>query len=595
MTTDSNASAATAPAPSGPAAPVNMTVEAALQLAQQHRAAGRHASAVTVCQDILRAVPEQPMALFMLGVIALNFHRGGVAEQQFRAVLARNPNDANAWAGLSSALHMRGRTGEAEEAARKAVQLDPGNAQAHAALGRLLLGRARHAEATAAFASASELEPRDPSLMSGMLYSMVQDEAVDAQALAQAHRRFGERYGSNPGDRVREHANVRDPDKRLRVGFVSGDLRRHAVAYFIEPVWREFDRSRVELYAYANQIVEDATSQRLKPLVDHWCRVDGLGDAALAERIRADAIDILIDLSGHTEGNRLLALARKPAPVQASWIGYPETTGLAAIDYHLCNVHAAPPGGMDEWYVEKLVRLQASGAFEPDPRSPEVNPLPASQRGFVTFGSMNRLSKFGASVVPTWSRVLLGVPGSRMLIGNVADPRSQQDLTERFAAHGIEAERLRFSPPLPMEGYLGLHHEIDILLDTFPYTSGTTAKHALWMGVPVVTLAGPRRSERGGTANVTRIGLGDWSVESVADYVGRAIRAAEDLPALAALRAGLRGRITGSPLRRPANVARSLEFALRAMWRRWCAGLPPEAMTVTLEQALQDVAAKALP
>ena len=588
MNSDPTATEPTAAA-SNPPASTTISLDAAFQLAQSQRAAGRHRQAEGIYRNILQAVPNHPLALFLLGVMALHFNRCDVAEQRFRAVLQQRPDNANALAGLATALHELGQSAEAEQAARKAIQLGSSNAQAHSALGRILLGRSRHAQASACFARAVALEPRDPSLMTGLLYSMAQDDAVDPDRLALMHRRFGKQFGANLPDRVREHANPRDPTKRLRVGFVSGDLRQHAVAYFVEPVWREFDRTRIELFAYANHHVQDATSRRLQALADHWRVVFTLDDAQLVQQIQADGIDILIDLSGHTVGNRLLAFARKPAPVQAGWIGYPETTGLMAMDYHLCNVHSAPPGAIDSRYVEKLVRLHASGAFQADPQSPEVNPLPALQRGHVTFGSLNRMSKLGASVVPTWSRVLHAVPGSRLLLGNVADSEAERELLRRFDALGIASDRLSLMPRRPLDAYLHLYREIDILLDTFPYTGGTTTQHALWMGVPVVTLAGMRRSERVSTGNLARVGLEDWSVTSLDAYVERAVRAANDLAGLAALRAGMRERITGSPLRQASNVARSLEFAFRVMWQRWCAGQPPEAFTVTLEQALQAV------
>jgi protein O-GlcNAc transferase len=572
-----------------------MTLEAAMQLAQSLRTSGRLAEAERVCHGILRAAPHHPFALFQLGVLALHASRADVAEARFRAVLRQHPDNANALAGLASALHESGRSVEAENAARRAITLAGANAQAHSALGRIMLSRGRHAQAVASFARAVELEPRDPTLLTGLLYAMVQDESVDPQHLADMHRQFGKRFGAGLADRSRQHANGRDPDKRLRIGFVSGDLRQHAVAYFIEPVWRELDRTRVEVFAYSNSHIEDATSQRLKGLADHWRAVAALDDEQLVEAIQADGIDILIDLSGHTVGNRLLAFARKPAPVQAGWIGYPESTGLAAMDYHLCNVHCTPPGQCDGFYVEKLVRLHAAGPYEPDPRSPAVNALPALERGYVTFGSLNRLSKLGASVLPAWSRVLHAVPGSRLLLGNIADQGVEDELRAQFAALGIAAERLRFVPRQPMEAYLRLHHEIDVLLDTFPYTGGTTIKHALWMGVPTITLAGQRRSERGGLANMARIGLEDWAVASVDAYVERAVRAANDLPGLAALRAGLRERIATSPLSQVRNISRSLEFAFRVMWRRWCAGLPAEAFTVPLDQALAVAAAGAAP
>jgi predicted O-linked N-acetylglucosamine transferase (SPINDLY family) len=454
-------------------------------------------------------------------------------------------------------------------------------------MGRIHLARSQPGRATAAFARAVELEPKNPQYMTALLTSMGQDEACDAQQLARVHRQFGKRFGAGLRADAPPHANVRDAHRRLRVGFVSGDLRDHAVAYFIEPLWREIDRRQVELFAYSSALREDATSQRLKALVDTWRPVAGIDDAQLAQQVRDDVVDILIDLSGHTDHNRLLAFARKPAPLQCSWIGYPETTGLLAMDYYLADPYSTPPGAIDALYVEKIVRLPTGAAFEHDPLSPPVNPLPALQRGHLTFGSFNRLSKLGESALVTWSGILSALPGSRLLLANITDATQEAALRERFAARGVSGDRLSFAPRMALAGYLALHHEVDVLLDTFPYTGGTTTQHALWMGVPTITLAGLRRSERIGTAILTRVGLADWCVGSTQEYVARAVAAAQDIEGLAALRAGLRERVATSPLRQSGVVAHGLELALRIMWTRWCEGLPPEAFEVTLEQVLR--------
>lgn len=568
-------------------APTTLTLDAAFAMAMTHQAAGRLPSAQQIYNGILQVAPDHPRALYWLGAIALRQDHHAVAEQHLRAVLRQLPNNIDALTGLCVALFELGQLAEAERVARRAVQIDAAYAPAYRCLGRILLHQSRHAEAVASYGRAVALAPKDASLMTELLYCMVQDEATDSQHLARMHRDFGKKFGANLRDPQRGHSNPRDPDRRLRVGFISGDLRQHAVAYFIEPVWRELDRGKIELFAYANLLLEDATSQRLKQLVDHWRPVISLDDAQLAEQVRRDGIDILIDLSGHTALNRLLVFARKPAPLQASWIGYPETTGLTAMDYHLANTHSAPVGVVDALFVEKLVRLDACGAFEADAAAGDVNALPALQRGYFTFGSFNRMSKLGATVVDTWGRVLLQVPTARLLVADVGDPDVERNLRQRFAALGVAAERLSLVPRQPLAAYFRLHHEVDVLLDSFPYTGGTTTQNALWMGVPVVTLAGMRRTERISTGVLSRVGLEDWSVTSIDAYVARAVAAANDIANLAELRAGLRGRIASSPLRQTSTAARSLEVAFRTMWKRWCAGLPAEAFRVTLEQALQ--------
>jgi protein O-GlcNAc transferase len=570
-----------------PPATATLSLEAAMELAHSHHAAGRLEQAERVYRNILQAYPNHPFALLHLGIMALQVGRYDYAAARFKSMLSKVPGNVAALVGLSNALSHMGDLSGAEGFARQALQVDASNAAAHSSLGRILLDRAMHAQATASHARAYELEPDNPLHLTGLLHCMALDEAVDAQELARLHREFGKRFGAGMHANAMPHTNARDPGKRLRIGFVSGDLRHHAVAFFIEPVWREFDRTQVELFAYSNSRSEDSMSGRLKGLVEHWRAVIALNDEQLAQQVRDDGIDILIDLSGHTVGNRLLAFARKPAPLQASWIGYPETTGLAAMDYYLADPHSAPPGPIDELYVEKIVRLPASVAFQPEATAPDVNPLPALQRGYVTFGSFNRLSKLGASVLSTWSAILRALPDSRLLLVSVTDAAQADELRQRFAAQGVSADRLSFAPRMALAKYLAMHHEIDVLLDTFPYTGGTTTQHALWMGVPVITLAGLRRSERISTANLTRVGLQDWSVDSTEAYVARAVAAANDLQGLAALRAGLRERTAASPLRQASTVARSLEVAFRSMWQRWCEGLPPEPLEVSLAQAMQ--------
>jgi predicted O-linked N-acetylglucosamine transferase (SPINDLY family) len=569
------------------ASTTTLSLEAAMELAHSHHVAGRLQAAERIYNGILQAAPGHPFALHHLGLMALQLERYDVAAQRFGEHLRQRPDNVPSSVGMGNALVHLGDLDGAERFARQALRIDPSHADAHSCMGRIHLARLQHARATASFARAVELEPRNPRYMTALLTCMGQDEACDAQQLARMHRQFGKRFGAGLRAEAPPHANVRDAHRRLRVGFVSGDLRDHAVAYFIEPLWREIDRRQVELFAYSSAPREDATSQRLRVLVDTWRSVAGIDDAQLAQQVRDDIVDILIDLSGHTDHNRLLAFARKPAPLQCSWIGYPETTGLLAMDYYLADPYSTPPGAIDDLYVEKIVRLPTGAAFEHDPLSPPVNPLPALQRGHLTFGSFNRLSKLGDSVVAAWSAILGALPSSRLLLANVTDATQEGTLRQRFAAHGIEGDRLRFAPRMALADYLALHHEVDVLLDTFPYTGGTTTQHALWMGVPTITLAGLRRSERIGTAILTRVGLADWCVGSTQEYVARAVAAAQDIEGLAALRAGLRERVATSPLRQSGVVAHGLELALRIMWTRWCEGLPPEAFEVTLEQALQ--------
>lgn len=591
------------------------TLDQAVDVAERHHQAGRLAQADCIYRQVLAADPHNARALHDLGVLAMQAGQPAVALGLFESALRTAPDAGVTLNAAGNALRQLGRTAEArglleraaavepdsavvlnslgnllrelgdltaaERLCRRAIELAPDYAEAHNNLGNALQDAGRTTSAAAAYRRALKLRA-SPAFYSNLLYCLSHDETVDARTSFEAHRGFGERFGSALQSEQVPHANERDAGKRLRVGFVSGDLRRHAVSHFIEPVWRHLDRDRVQVFAYANLAGEDEVTLRLKSLADHWCVVAALQDRQFAQRVRADGIDILIDLSGHTARNRLMTFALKPAPVQASWIGYPETTGLAAIDYYLADPHSAPPGAIDSLYVEKLVRMPASVAFQPPDGGPQVNALPALARGHFTFGSFNRLSKLGSRTLGLWGRVLQAVPDSRMVLGNVSDAALRQSLCERFAAHGVEPGRLQFHPRCPLDDYLGLHHEVDLVLDTLPYTGGTTTQHSLWMGVPVLTLAGVRRAERISTANLARVGLAEWSVDSEDAFVERAVRATHELDTLADTRSGLRQRIRSSPLRRPEVVTRCFEAALRTMWRRWCDRLPAQAFSVGL-------------
>lgn len=316
----------------------------------------------------------------------------------------------------------------------------------------------------------------------------------------------------------------------------------------------------------------DEVSQRLQQLTDQWIPVHHLDDITLAQRIHADQIDILFDLSGHTAGNRLLAFIHKPAPIQISWIGYPNTTGLTCIDYRLVDEFVAPPGLLDAQFTEKLAYLPSGGTFAPQANAPDVNRLPALENGYITFGSFNRSNKLGRSVIAHWSQVLTAIPEARMLLGGINDLQRRQTLMDAFASHGIQRERLDFQPQLALHDYLASHHKVDILLDTMPFTSGTTINHGLWMGVPTLTLAGRTMPQRLSAAHLARTGLQDWicDTRTAASYIDTANFWATHLEQLATLRAKLRKQIETSPLRQPDIVTAGLQQTLKQMWRQWC-------------------------
>lgn len=519
-----------------------------------------------------------------LGNALLKLKQKEQAAACYRRALVLMPDSADAHYNLAVVLMQQDCHQEAVAHFRHALALRPAYAHAHNMLGAALMQLGLHADAVANFRRALALLPDWLEPRAHLLFCLTHDQDTPPEVTYAEHAAFGARFEAAARPNAPCHGNSRDPLRRIRLGFVSGDLYDHVVAFFIDPVWASLDRSQVELLVYYNHGEQDSTTRRLQSLVDHWRQVETLSDDALAAQISDDRIDVLIDLSGHTARNRLLAFARKPAPVQATWIGYPNTTGLRAMDYMLCDRFNAPHGLYEHFYTEQFARLPSSGTFTPPAATPAVNALPALRTGQITFGSFNRASKLGEDVIAVWSEVLRSVSGARMLLGSVGDPELERRLTAAFSRHGVAAERLLFRPKVGMNDYLLLHHEVDIILDTWPYTGGTTTNLALWMGVPVVTLSGPSRAHCQSAAVLGRMGMQDWVAGDRAEFVQLATRWANTTEALAQLRAGLRARWDAAPLRQPETVARGLELAVRAMWRRWCAGEPAAHFEIAPEQ-----------
>ncbi len=530
-------------------------------------------------EQAVRLNPDQATAHSNLGVAYYDKNDYGRAAACQKTALELDPSLIQAWNNLGSIWN---RLKDAEGAIacyRKVLEIVPDSAETMNNLGLTLLEQGSHSEAKASYRQALKINPNYAEAHSNLLFVLVHDAATSAAELSAAYQAFEQQFGEPHRAAWRPHANDRNLHRRLRVGFVSGDLRNHAVARFIEPVWHALDRQNLAVIAYSTHAETDDCARQLKMLTDEWIDAAPLSNSTLAERIRADGIDILIDLSGHTAHNRLQVFARKPAPIQATWIGYPGTTGLRAMDYRISDPYRMPPG-MEAQFVEKVVRLPSSGTFAQLTDAPTVNELPALTRGHVTFGSFQRPDKLSNATLALWSKVLKAMPEPRMLIGAASDPNLQSRLAGYFASHGIASSRLDFYPQVSMNDYMALHHKVDILLDTYPYPGGTTTNHGLLMGVPTLTMVGESVVTWQGAATLMRLGMGDWVAHDEAAFVGLAQQWAANLPALATLRSGLRQRFLTTPLNHPETVARGLEAALRIMWQRWCEGLPAESFQV---------------
>jgi predicted O-linked N-acetylglucosamine transferase (SPINDLY family) len=405
-----------------------------------------------------------------------------------------------------------------------------------------------------------------------MVLSLNYLPAISPELVHAAHLGYGERFEGPLRGSWPVHANGCNPERRLKIGYVSADLRQHSVAFFMEPVLAHHDKTQVEVFCYYNDVRQDAVTERLKGHVDHWRPCKHLDDAALAAQVQADGIDVLVDLSGHTARNRLPVFGRKPAPVQVTYLGYPATTGLKAMDWRLVTA-ATDPEGTERWHSERLYRLPRSlWCYRPAADSPAVEAvLPAVRKGYVTFGSLNNLAKLSEATIRSWSLILKGVEGAKLALSNLPEGRAREYLRERFAAEGIGPERLELHGKLPQGAYYALLNEIDIALDPYPYNGTTTTCQSLWMGIAVVSLIGETSVSRAGYALLKAINLEALAGRDEEEYRQIAIDLASDLSRLSALRSSLRARMEGSVLRDEAGFTRDLEGAYRAMWRAWCA------------------------
>jgi len=425
-------------------------------------------------------------------------------------------------------------------------------------------------EALSCYRRAMELDPKCVEAHSSWLYSLTMSCSINADQLFVEHRKWGELHALLPAH-VPPHANSRDPGRPLRIGYVSPDFRKHPVAMFIDPVLRHHDRASYETILYAEVPSPDEVSARLHESVAGWRSTCGLSHAALAQQIRDDGIDILVELAGHTHRTRLLTLAIKPAPVQVTYLGYPNTSGVPAIDYRITDAVADPPGEPRR-YTEELIRLPHSFCcFTPPLPAPEVSPLPALATGRVTFGSLHNLAKVNVQVLDLWSQVLRALPNSRLLIIRDTLHGSMADFIRgEFARRGLSSDRVELRHELPGGQHLPVYDEIDVALDVFPWSGHTTSCESLWMGVPMLTLYGDRHAGRLVSSVMSAVGLPGWIARTPHQFVEIAASQTRDLAHLAKLRRGLREQMVESPLCDGAAFARDLESLYREIWCKWC-------------------------
>jgi predicted O-linked N-acetylglucosamine transferase (SPINDLY family) len=516
------------------------------------------------------------------GIADIHFNLGNVlqdvgklhdAARAFRRTIEINPRHADAHCNLGNALYGIGMLNDALACYRRALELDPNHVLTLSNMGCALSALGYGDDAVARFREALRLDPDFGNARSNLLFNLNYGPGQGGVTMLEEARRYGDLV-ARKAHPFTDWRNVPDSSRRLRVGFVSGDLRNHAVGNFVKGALAALASragDQLEIIGYPTHFLSDAVTEGIRASCSGWHSAVRLSDQDFAQRIRDDRIDVLIDLSGHTEHNRLPMFAWKPAPVQATWLGYLATTGVAAIDYVIADSWTLPESEAAN-FTEKIWRLPKSYLCftPPDDRSP-IAPLPALTHRRITFGSFNNLAKMNDDVVALWARVLRALPESQLFLKakQFADARVQQTVRDRFGAHGIEPARLVLAQQVPLAEYLAPYSKVDISLDPFPYQGITTSVESLWMGVPVLTLAGKSFLSRQGVGLLMNAGLPDWIASDEEDYVARAIAHASDLPRLASVRDGLRERMRSSPIFDTAQFADHFATAMHGMWQQW--------------------------
>lgn len=507
-----------------------------------------------------------------LGHLLVETNRFLEAEYYYRRAVSLQPDSAIANDRLSQVIRRQGRNLEARDWAMRATELDPNNPSAWTSLALTYLHVGDLKGAEDAYKSAIACSPIYKAAWQGLLL-LSNYRAGEQSEVFQLHRRFADTLLSSVSGTA--YPNPPEPGRRLRVGFVSGDLRRHSVSYFVEGVLNCLDRKQFQLWAYFNFPAPDQRTEELQSLFYGWRNIFGFSDEEVVSHIRDDRIDILIDLSGHTSHNRLAVFAAKPAPVQVTWVGYPNTTGLPQIDYRLTDGIVDPIGAADDCYAEKLWRLPASFlCYTPPAAAPAVTSAPCISRGYITFGSFNSRIKIGDACLKLWAKVLVALPDARLILKSVFgfdEEVAREELREQFVRLGIASERLSILPAKgAVDEHLALYGEVDIALDTFPYHGTTTTCEALWMGVPVVTRVGDRHASRVGASIMSNSGLHDLIAHSDDEFVDIACQLASDFETLATIRSALRGVVLSSRLLDKHAMARDVSVALHGMWDAYC-------------------------
>lgn len=490
------------------------------------------------------------------------------AAETFRRSLSVNAKQPETHSNLGSVYLAQGELSKSEQCFREALSLNP-NLNIFDNLGSVLVSQGRYQESIAAYRAGLSRYPKNFRVFSNLLLTLNYTNDVSQEDMSEEHRKFGYVF-EDPLNYITHDNNPRDV-KELRIGYYSPDFREHSVAYFIEPIIEHHNKAKFKTYAYYPSKFEDAVTKRLKLVFNEWRDVYGMSADEIAHTIKSDGIDIMVDLAGHTSNNCLLAFAKKPAPVQVTYLGYPNTTGLKAIQYRITD-NIVDPAGQGRYYTEELCRLPGCFlTYKPDANSPEVSEPPASNNGYVTFGSFNNLSKINDRVIESWCKILKASHGSRLLIKNpsLTDLQTRQVYLDKFIQSGIDGDRISLLGHVPTRSeHLALYANIDVALDTFPYNGTTTTCEALWMGVPVITLKGVNHASRVTTSLLEAIKRPEWTADTVDEYVFLAADMAADIEKLKTYRSNQRQRMSQSSLCDSVSFVSGLESAYEMLWEK---------------------------
>ena len=545
--------------------------EAIYNLANVYLAMGQLEAAVEHFRQAIFIKPDYADAYNNLGNALNELGQAELAIENHKRAIALNPEHVGAFNNLGIILRNQGRMQAAEDMIMRALQIQPDFADAYNTLGNIRSWQGNASDAVKMFQKTLELSPDQVKAHSNFLMTMHYLPDYSAEDLLAAAREWNARHAQDVPV-LTPPANLPDPNRRLRIGYVSGDFCSHPVGFFIEAVLSHHDKQLFEIFCYYNDNIQDDLNSRLRKCADKWRNIERLSDQAVAERIRQDGIDILIDLSGHTFGHRLLAFARRPSPIQATWMGYFATTGLAAMDYIIADRYVIP-SEEERYYTENVERLPDGYLCFTTPDLPlPVAPLPALSQGAITFGCFNNPAKLTPEVVACWSTLLHALPDARLLLKykSLADEKVRKHFQDLFAAHSVDVQRIKFSGQSPRDEYLASYNEIDICLDPFPFNGCTTTVEALWMGIPVITLRGNRFAGHMGETIMKNLNLGEFVADNQDSYVKKAIALAADLSRLSRFRSSMRDQLKNSPLCNGIAFTRDLESIYRKIWTNWC-------------------------